>query len=337
MTTEHQSPADQVFQLSNGMSAAAVVLAAARLGLADAVTEEPFEAKQLATAVGADPDALARLLRVLAAFGIFHQSAPGRYEHTDRSRAMRADHSDRLLDKLLTGSEWGWTMWGKLADAVRTGECAFPAEYGVGFFDYLGQNPEDQARMYRGMTAWSEQTHPMIADALDLSGARTVADMGGGKGALLRVLLEHNPHLSGVLFESEATRRVMDDELGTGALAARSTFVAGDFFREVPFTADVYLFKLTMHMYDDEQCVHILRNTAANARPGARIVIADPLLVDPPTHAFTPVMDLHMLLVMGGRERTEDDYARLLTSAGLEFTGITPTASVLHLAEATLP
>jgi SAM-dependent methyltransferase len=317
-------PAEEVFKLVGGMSTAAIITTAAKLYLADAVGDEPVHAHDLATTLGLDADVLARLLRALAAFGVFRQVEPGVYEHTERSRAMRSDAPERLLDRLLTGADFSWQSWGMLPDAVRTGRCPLPNGFGSDFFTYLDHHPDAQSRMFRGITASFDPLLPHIADALDLDGARSVADIGGGRGTLLRLLLEREPHLRGVLFESESTLRVVDDRLRTGPLASRCDLVAGDFFQEITCDVDVYLFKLTLHMYDDEDCERILRNCAAAARPGARIVIADPLLTDPPRSPFAPTMDLHMLLLMGGRERTADDYQALVERSGLHLKAITP-------------
>ncbi|NJP95662.1 MULTISPECIES: methyltransferase [Nonomuraea] len=328
------SPAARVRRLSNSVHDAAIVRAAAELGLADAVGDGPTPVREIAAKVDAEPKALARLLRALAAYGIFEQVTPDAYQHTEMSRSMRRDAPGGLIHTLLTPADWGWVMWGKLADAVRAGKCLFPDVFGTDFFTYLKDHPDAQARMFRGMTSWSDQMNPQLVRALPLEGARTVADMGGGEGTLLRAILEHNPHLSGVWFDIEPTLAVVDDELLSGPLSERCALVTGDYFREVPFDADVYVFKLTLHMYEDDDSEQILRNVAASAKPGARIVIADPLLQDPPESKFVPSMDLHMLLVMGGKERTEQDYAALFERAGLDFEGITPTGTDLHLAVA---
>ncbi|GHH72043.1 methyltransferase [Streptosporangium violaceochromogenes] len=330
---EPTSPAEAVFRISNGMSAAAVVLAAARLRIADAVGDGSESVQDIATKLDADADALARMLRALAALGIFRQVDPATYAHTDMSSAMRSDHPGRLHDKLMTGGDWGWTMWGRLPQAVRTGECAFVKEYGTDFFSYLDANPDAQDMIYSGMTAWSDPMLPSIVDAIDLTGVRTFADMGGGKGALLHLLLQRNPQIEGLLFEDERMLRVVPDALRTSDPARRCRLVSGNFFEKVEHAADLYLFKLTLHMYDDERVVRALRNCAKAAAPGARIVIADPLLTDPPVTPFAPSMDLHMLLIMGGRERTESDYKAVFERAGLRFRGVTPTDSVLHLVE----
>jgi SAM-dependent methyltransferase len=331
------SPAARVRRLSNSVHDAAIVRAAAELGLADAVGDGPTPVVEIAARVAAEPKALARLLRALVAYGIFEQVTPDTYAHTDMSRSMRRDAPGGLIDTLLTPSDWGWVMWGKLADAVRAGKCLFPDVFGTDFFGYLKDHPEAQARMFRGMTSWSDQMNPKLVRALPLEEAHTVADMGAGEGTLLRAILEHAPRLSGVWFDTEATLAVVDDELLSGPFSDRCALVTGDYFREVPFSADLYVFKLTLHMYEDDDCEQILRNVAASAKPGARIVIADPLLQDPPESKFVPSMDLHMLLVMGGKERTEQDYAALFKRAGLEFAGITPTGTDLHLAVGRVP
>jgi len=336
-STTEPSPAAKVRRLSNAIQDAAIVRAAAELGLADAVGDAPTPVTEIAARVSADPATLARLLRALSVHGIFEQVTPDVYAHTDMSRALRRDAPGGLIHTVLTPADWGWAVWSRLADAVRAGRCLFPDIFGADFFTYLAEHPEAQERMFRGMTSWSDRANPALVSAMPLEGVRTVADMGAGSGTLLRAILEHAPHVSGIWFDIEATLPVVEDELRSGPLSERCTLVTGDYFHEVPFSADVYVFKLTLHMYDDEPCERILRNVAASAEPGARIVIADPLLQDPPEGKFVPAMDLHMLLVMGGKERTEQDYADLFKRAGLEFVGITPTGTELHLTVGRVP
>jgi C-methyltransferase len=317
------------------MKGAAIVTSAAELGLADAIGDDPVEITQLAARVGADPDALTRLLRALISLGLFQQVAKNHYEHTEMSRTLRRDAPGGLIDTVLTGSDWGWATWGRLTDAVRSGKCIFPDLYGTDFFTHLGEHPAEQSRMFRGMTAWSDPMNPRLVEAMKLDRIGTVADVGAGRGTLLRTMLEHGSHLKGTWFDTEPTLAVVDEDLR--AMGDRCTFVSGDFFQEVPFASDLYVFKLTLHMYEDGACERILRNCKAAAQPGARIVIADPLLTDPPEGQFVPTMDLHMLLVMGGRERTADDYEALFERCGLKLTDIIPTQTDLHLIEATVP
>jgi C-methyltransferase len=331
-------PVQAVLQLGWGMWTSGLIRATAELHLADALDDRPATVNEMAEAVGADTDALGRLLRALAACGIFRKVDGHRYAHTVASRALRSDAPERLLDILLIGSDWGWTLWGKLADAVRTGTCAFRAEYGMDLWTYFAeQDPQAGARLHRGYSAQAEAMTPALVDALDCSGLRTIADIAGGQGSLLRALLERYPNAHGVLFEVGSVLSDAEPALRDGPLATRCRLVAGDCVEEVPVSCDLYVFRQILHMWDDKTCMRALRNCALSAQPGARVVLFEQLVGDPPDTPFDALMDLHMLLVTGGRDRTEQEYARLFEDAGLCYVGVTPTSTPLRLIEAVLP
>lgn len=331
-------PAQAVMELGWGMWASSIVQTAARMRIADAVGHEPVTLDELAVTVGANPDALARLLRALVAFGIFCHAGPHRYAHTELSLALRSDAPEHVADVMLTGSTWGWTIWGKLHDSIRTGTSAVHAIYGKDLIRYFTEDDPEAGQMcHRGYSKQAEALNPAIAAALDTTGVRTVADVGGGYGSLLCHLLRRHPGLRAVLFDSEPVIRHADPELREGKLAARCRLVAGDCLQSVPFAADLYLLRQVLHMWNDETCIRALRNCAASASHDARIVLLEQLVGDPPESAWDALMDLHMLLVMGGRERTEEEWAQLLERAGLGFKGVTGTSTPLRIIEATMP
>ncbi len=328
-------PVQNVMELAWGMWASGVIQAAAKLGIADSVGDEPVHVDKLADEIGADAGALSRLMRALSAYGVYRQLGPGRYEHTEASRAMRSDAPVRIGDVIQTGSYWGWQMWAKLDESVRTGECAFRATYGKDLFSYFAEDDNEAgAATLRGYAAQSVAMHPALVGGLDLSGARTVVDVGGGHGSLLRALLEANPDLRGILFDRAHTIERADPVLSTGALADRCELEAGDCLVEVP-KADVYLFRQVLHMWEDEMCVQALGNVAKAAEPGSRVILLEQLISDPPANPWDALMDLHMLLVMDGRERTAEEYAELFDRAGLRYRGVTETGTPLRLIEAT--
>lgn len=321
-----------------GMWSSAVMHCAAQLGVADAVGEEPADVADVAAVVGADPESLARLMRSLVAFGIFRQMAPGQYAHNDSSRALRSDSPYKVRDILLTGGNWAWATWNSLADSIRTGESAFQRLYGKDLFSYLDDADEPGASklLYAGYRAQAEATDRALARVLDLTGARTIVDVGGGSGSLLCALLKQNPALSGILLDREPTLAEVDPALAGGALAARCRLEAGDCMQGLP-VADVYLYRQVLHMWDDELCVKALSTCAVAAPAGSRVILVEQLVCDPPESSFDTLMDLHMLLVTGGRERTADEIVRLLERAGLRPSSVTATTTPLRLIEAVVP
>lgn len=324
-------------EMAWGMWSSAVVRSAAQLGVADVVGEEPTDVADMAAAVGADPGALARLMRALAAFGIFHQTSAGRYTHNESSRALRSDSPYRVRDILLTGGDWGWATWGALADSVQTGESAFRRLYGKDLFAYFAEDePGARALWYAGYRAQAKAMDRALAQNLDLTGVRTIVDVGGGSGSLLRALLEHNPGLYGILLDREPLLSGADPALREEPLAARCRLEAGDCFEALP-VADVYVYRQVLHMWDDERCVKALSTCAAAAPPGGRVVLVEQLISDPPESSLDALMDLHMLLVTGGRERTSEEVVRLFERAGLQPRSVTGTSTPLRLIEAAVP
>lgn len=331
-------PVQMVMELGWGWWASAVVRTAAELRVADAVGDTPVTVQELADQVGADPGVLARLMRALVGYGIFRMAAPGRYAHTEASRALRSDHPSQISQIMLTGSHWAWSMWERLTHTIRTGEPGFQAAFGKDLVRYFVEDdPVAGELCHRGYSAQAEALNPRLVGALDLRGVNTVVDVGGGRGNLLRAILAANPHLTGVLFDLQPVLDNADEALRDGPLADRARLVAGDCQQEIDVPAELYVYRQVLHMWDDDQCVATLRACGAAGQPGARVALFEHLVSDPPEYPFDALMDLHMLLVTGGRERTEREYAELFERADLKFTSVKATGTPLRLLEAVVP
>lgn len=325
--------------LAYSLGVSAAVTAAARLGLADALGERPLPVAELATAVGADTEALGQLLRALACHGVFREETDGVYAHTELSRLLRSGApGGRRAMALLAGAPFAWRIWSRLDDAVRTGRGVFPEEYGTTLFTHLHEaEPELGALFDQAMARSGETTAVSVADTVDLTGTGVLADIGGGRGTLLRLLLERHPDMHGVLFDLEQVVAGADAALRPGgALAGRCTLTAGDCHAGIPVKADTYLLKGVVHMWNDDTALAVLRTLARGAPPGARVVLAEQVLDMTATPEIATVMNLLMLVSQGGRERTGREFRDLFERAGLEFRGITPTGSVVHLVEGTV-
>ncbi|KMS77338.1 hypothetical protein ACM01_01565 [Streptomyces viridochromogenes] len=326
--------------LAYSLGISAAVTAAARLDLADALGDRPMPVAELAAAVGASEEALGQLLRALACHGVFRETAEDVYAHTELSRLLRGDApGGRKAMALLAGAPFAWRIWSRLDEAVRTGRSVFAEEYGTTLFEHLhGSEPELGLLFDQAMARSGEITAAAVADALGLEDTGTVADIGGGRGILLRLLLERHPGVSGVLFDLERVIAGADPALCEGgALAGRCALVAGDCHVGVPVKADTYLLKGVVHMWNDDLAVAVLRNLARAAPPGARIILIEQVLDATATPEIATVMNLLMLVSQGGRERTRKEFAALFARAGLEFGGIRATRSAVHLVEGAVP
>ncbi|MFG2093498.1 methyltransferase [Streptomyces sp. NPDC048612] len=341
MTTVSSTPqpAMQLRELIFGAACAAAVRAAARLGVADALGDRPATAEELAATVKTEPRPLDRLLRALSCYGIFAETEDGKYVHTEMSRLLREDTPNSLRYISLWCTEpWTWDAWPRLDDAVRSGRSVFPDLYGKGFFDYLHQDARESAEVFdRAMTTSSKQSAQDIAGLLDLTGASSVADIGGGQGHVLASLLEKHPTLQGTLLDLPTVVANPDPRLRDGgALASRVRIVPGDCRDDIPVQADVYIIKNILE-WDDESTRRTLANVVRAARPGARVVIIENLVDDSPSMKFTTAMDLLLLLNVGGAKHTKASLVSRMAEAGLKVGEILVVNPYLHAFECTVP
>ncbi|MCY0941503.1 methyltransferase [Streptomyces antarcticus] len=332
-------PAMRLRELVFGAACAAAVRAAARLGVADALGDEPATAAGLAAAVDAEPQPLHRLLRALTCYGIFAETEDGAFVHTEMSRLLREDdpHSLRSISLWCT-EPWTWEAWPRLDDAVRSGGSVFQDLYGKGFFEYLHQDAHESAHVFnRAMTTSSTQSALDVAELLDLTGVSVVADIGGGQGHVLASLLEKHPRVRGVLLDLPGVVAKADPRLRDGGpLADRAGIVPGDCREAIPVDADLYIIKNILE-WDDESTRRTLRNVRGAARPGARVVIIENLVDDSPSMKFTTAMDLLLLLNVGGAKHTKESLVSRMTEAGLVVGEIRPVNAYLHAFECTVP
>ncbi|MFJ6896335.1 methyltransferase [Streptomyces hokutonensis] len=331
-------PSMRLRELVFGAACAAAVRAAARLGVADAVGDAPMTVESLAAAVRAEPEPLRRLLRALSCYGLFAERPDGTFAHTDMSRLLREDHPHSLRYIALWCTEpWTWDAWPRLDEAVRSGRNVVEDLYGKEFFVYLNEDAPESADVFnRAMTTSSEQSAREVAALLDLSGASSVADLGGGQGHVVASLLDKYPSMRGYLLDLP---RVVEKALPRlregGDLADRARVVPGDIRDAVPVKADVYVIKNILE-WDDESTTRLLRNVVEAGGPGARVVVIENLVDDTPSMRFSTAMDLLLLLNVGGAKHTTDSMVRRLTGAGLTVGDIRPVNPYLHAFECTV-
>jgi hypothetical protein len=331
--------AAQVKELALGLSVSAMMMAATKLQIADHIDETPVGVDDLARAVNADPDTLGRLIRALSCYGVFAEAEPDRFAHTELSRLLREDAPNSVRYQVLwTVVPWMWQTWPHLDDAIRTGKPVFPELFGKDLFSYLSEDAPSSAEVFnRAMTQSSSYTSDAVADVLDVTGVRTVVDVGGGQGHLLSTLLRRHPELTGVLFDLPSATAAADPALRSdGELADRAQVLAGSCLDTVPVDADLYILKNLLE-WDDDKTVTTLRNVVAAARPGARVVLVQNLVDSSPEMKVTAAMDMLLLMAVGGRKHTQRHLIELLELAGLAFERVRPTRSSLFLIEATVP
>ena len=306
---------------------------AAELGVANAVGEAAVSVTELARLTGSQPRHLERLMRCLAGHGIFVEPSPGQFAATRLSNLLRDDAPSSLRPGLrMVNAAW-WAAVGALGHSVTTGETAFTHMHDDPFFAWLKKNPDDQIRFDAGMANNSRTSDEAIARAYDFSGAELVVDVGGGRGGLARAIVERHPNVNVLLFDQPQVVKnaILPKE---GLLASRCSTLAGDFFETVPVGAQVYLIKGVLHDFDDERSAAILRNCRRAMSKDSRILIVERFIAPDNRPHEAKTIDLLMMALLGGRERTNVEWEQLLRSADLRLLRRIPTESEFTIAEA---
>src|SRR5688572_13450901 len=318
-------PSMQVMQLL-WPSAIAVqaIHAAAKLGLADLVAGGPTTAAELAEATKTDRVSLDRLLRALSSLGLFAEDGPGCYRQTSLSETLRSDHPQSIRRwAMMLGARFVWEPCGELHETIHTGRPAFELVHHAPFFKYLAEHPKDAAVFNAAMSSLPAYIAALV-EAYDFSRFERIVDVGGGHGAKLLAILSANPRLRGTLYDLPA---VVAGALAVprGDVGDRCEIVGGDFFEGVPAGADAYLLSGIIHDWDDEAALKILRNCRRAIRPDGRLLLVETALT-PSSDPSRALMDVLMMILTGGRERTEAEFRSLLRDAGFSLTRVIPTA-----------
>lgn len=315
-----------------GFGYAAALRAAAVIGVADHFTDGPNEVEQLAVKTGTDAQKLYRVLRLLATRGVFREADQGKFELTDTAEPLRTDAplSVRAGITMLT-SKAIWVSSGELAMSLRGEGISFEMIFGKGVWEHWGHELPAEEEFHTGMASMSGPEIPSPVRSYQFPEGATVVDVGGGQGALLHLVLSQNPSLRGILYDKDnalAGHRLA--ELGDDA---RWDTESGNVFESCP-SGDVYLLKYIIHDWDDERAGLVLRNCREAMAPGGRVLIFEVVIPRDNTPHTGKLMDMILMSIYPGRERTEQEFRQLLASAGLRLTRITKTDHYLSLIEA---
>jgi hypothetical protein len=333
--TKDQAAAFSLLDLVQGSVITQALYVAARLSIADILNEGPLTAAEIAKRAGANPEAVYRLLRVLSGYSVFAEDDGGRFGLTPMAGALRDDAPDSMRGiALLMGHPLFQEDWGHLLNSVRTGKPSLPVLRGMGAFEFLMANPEYGATFLQGMGSLSApETDPVVA-AYDFSPFRTIVDLGGGRGALLAGILNRASGSTGVLFDGPQATVDAPDVLKAAGVTDRCTIENGSYFETVPAGGDAYLLKHTLHDFSEEQIRTVLKNIRSAIGPNGSLFVIEYVLPGGNERHIGNIIDMWLLLMLGAKERTAQQYADLFGTEGFRLSRIIPTTSPVSIIEA---
>jgi hypothetical protein len=328
-----QQVTDQLNQMVLSAAVSRAICTVAELGVADHIQQgTPESAAHLAHLTHTHERSLYRVLRFLAAHGVFHETENGNFDHTPLSYALRDDAEGsyragaRMFHNLFAG-------WDGLPNAVQTGEPGFNKVFGKPIFDWVGEHPELGPILDAGMTCFHGYETAAMLDAYDFSGIATLADIGGGNGSLISMVLERYPQMNGILMDLSHVMGRARENIKAKSLDARCDVREGNFFTAIPRGADAYLFRHIIHDWTDEQSVQILRNCHAVLPAHGRLLLVECIVPQGAGGLLAKDFDMVMMTFPGGAERTEAEFRSLFEQSGFTLTSITPTSTMVSVIE----
>ena len=306
----------------------------ARLGVADLLEGGPRSAEDLAAATSTNADALFRVLRCCASVGIFRAHDGRRFSLTPLGDTLKSSGPGSMRDFAIAETSPGhWLPWGKLDSAVKNGKPATHETLGTDIFGFYAKHPDEAAPFARAMGNLSAMAAAEVARVCDFSRAKTVVDVGGANGALLAAVLDAQPSARGIVFDLPHVAEDARALIGARGLASRAEFAGGDFFQGVP-RGDTLLLKQVLHDWDDESSLRILARCRAALQDDGKLVVVEMVLPEDNAPSMAQMMDLNMLVMLTGRERSEADFAALFAKAGLRLAKVSATHSPFFVIEA---
>jgi hypothetical protein len=330
-------PHVQLIQMVTGTWISGALVAAAKLNLADQLASGPKSAAELAGSMHVHALSLHRLMRTLASLGLLASRPDGRYELTALGEALKTGAPGAAKATVLSfGSNWFQSTWSELTSSVETGQNGFEKAHGMRLFEYLAQHPDDAALFSETMVGVHGQEPPAVAAGYDFSPFDLIVDVGGATGNLLSAILAHHTGPRGVLFDLPHVVGEAPALLEQKGVGDRVTITTGDFFKSVPEGADAYVLSHILHDWSEDRCRAILDNVRKAMKPESRLLIVEMVLPEGDAPHPGKMIDLLMLVMTGGQERSESEYRQLLDSAGFELTRVVPTKSAVSIVEAVL-
>lgn len=303
------------------------IYAIAKLGVADLLGDGPQEAEQLARALRVDKSALYRTMRALASYGLFEEDREHGFRLTPLGSLLQTEVPGSMRSLAIWNGELPYRAWGAVMHTMETGQPALKHALGMKLFDYLSQDPESRRVFDEAMTGLSMQVSQAVVSAYDFSGIKRIVDVGGGQGTLVAAILAAYDQMHAILFDLPPATENARKQVEMSGLTSRCEVVGGDFFEHVPAGADCYILASVIHDWDDQHSLRILKQCRGAMDQGSRLLLVECVIPDNPEPLFSRLLDLQMLVVTGGRERTETQFTNLLSAAEFRVTRIIQTTA----------
>ncbi len=332
--TPTENSAEKLFCLAFSKVITQALGAVAELNVADLLIEGARPISELATEAGAHEESLYRVMRLLAGYGVFSESAPRTFELTAQAEYLRTDAPDTLRDfAVFLADPIHNAAYAESLHSVRSGQTAFEKAHGAAIFDYFTGDHRFFQVFNNAMTANSGRLEGGISSSYDFSGFNTLADVGGGLGFLLMEVLRKNPDLKGVLFDLPEVVADAGPAIDAAGMTDRISRTGGSFFEEIPVRADAYMLKHVIHDWNDEQSIEILTNCTRSMQSDGRVLVIEYLVPENNEPHVSKLIDIEMLLIPGGRERTQSEFDALFSQSGLKLIDVVPTDSSICILE----
>lgn len=326
-------PQAQLGQMIVGYWISQAIYAAARFGIADLLDDGPRSVSELAIATETKPELLYRLLRALASVGIFAELNDKRFTLTPLAEPLRSGVAESQRSLALMMGDEQYKAWGNLVDTIRTGDNAYEKLFGKPIFDHIAENPEKAQIFDEAMTGIHGRETNALLEAYDFSEIDVLADIGGGNGSQLIAILKKYPGMRGILFDLPHVVERARPEIEKAGLSERCQLASGDFFRSVPGGADAFIMRHIIHDWDDGKSLSILKNCQAVMSQGDKLLLVESVIPPGNEPFMGKFLDLAMMLIPGGKERTEDEYRELYEQAGFDLRRIVPTVTEVSVIE----